>query len=92
MNSSKVLIGILGGVAAGALLGVLFAPAEGKKTRKKIRNKAGDGTDALKDKFHSTLDSINKKYENIWNNEGKLISDGEAKLDAIKKELKNIKL
>jgi len=36
MSSSKVLLGVLGGVAAGALMGVLFAPSEGKKTRKKF--------------------------------------------------------
>jgi gas vesicle protein len=90
MSSSKVLLGVLGGVAAGALMGVLFAPAEGKKTRKKIINKANGGADALKDKFDSVLESMNKKYENIWQKEGELISDGEAKLNAIKKELKNL--
>ena len=31
MNSSKVLLGILGGVAAGAIAGILFAPAKGSK-------------------------------------------------------------
>lgn len=90
MNSSKVLLGVLGGVAAGALMGVLFAPAEGKKTRRKIMNKASDGADALKDKFDSVLESINQKYENIWQKEEELISDGEAKLNSIKKELKNL--
>lgn len=90
MNSSKVLLGVLGGVAAGALLGVLFAPAEGKKTRKNIMNKANDGADALKDKFDSVLASMNKKYDNIWHAKEELLSDGEAKLNAVKKELKNL--
>jgi gas vesicle protein len=90
MNSSKVLLGILGGVAAGALLGVLFAPEKGSKTRKKIMNKANDGADALKDKFDSLLESVNEKYENIWQAKEELISEGEAKLNAVKKELKNL--
>ena len=36
MESSKVVLGVIGGVAVGALLGVLFAPDKGSKTRKKI--------------------------------------------------------
>jgi gas vesicle protein len=90
MNSSKVLLGILGGVAAGALMGVLFAPEKGSKTRKKIMNKANGGVDVLKDKFDSMLESMNEKYENIWQAKEELISEGEAKLNAVKKELKNL--
>jgi gas vesicle protein len=90
MNSSKLLLGVLGGVAAGALMGVLFAPEKGSKTRKKIMNKANDGADVLKDKFDSLLESMNQKYENIWHAKEELISDGEARLNAVKKELKNL--
>ena len=88
MNSSKFLLGILGGVAAGALMGLLFAPEKGAKTRKKILYKANDGADVLKNKFDSLLESMNQKYENIWQAKDELISEGEAKLDSAKKELK----
>lgn len=90
MNSGKLVLGVLGGLAAGALMGVLFAPEKGSKTRKKIMNKANDGADALKDKFDSLLESVNEKYENIWQAKEELISEGEAKLNAVKKELKNL--
>ena len=90
MSSSKVLLGILGGVAAGALMGVLFAPSEGKKTRKKILYKANDSASALKGKFDSALESMNQKYEKLRNKEGELVSDGEAKLNSLKKEFKNM--
>lgn len=90
MNSGKLVLGVLGGLAAGALMGVLFAPEKGSKTRKKIMNKANDGADALKDKFDSLLESVNEKYENIWQAKEELISEGEAKLNDVKKELKNL--
>lgn len=90
MNSSKVLLGVLGGVAAGALAGILFAPEKGSKTRKKIKYKANDGVDVLKDKFDSLLESLNDKYESIWHAKEELISEGEAKLNAVKKDLKKL--
>ena len=90
MNSGKVLLGVLGGVAAGALVGVLFAPDKGSKTRKKIMNKANDGVDVLKDKFDSLLESMNEKYENIWQAKDGLLSEGEARLNSVKEELKKL--
>jgi gas vesicle protein len=90
MKSGKLILGVLGGVATGALLGVLFAPEKGSKTRKKIMNKANDGADVLKAKFDSLLESGNEKYDKIWQAKEELISEGEAKLNDVKKELKNL--
>jgi len=39
MNSGKVLLGVLAGVAAGALVGILFAPDKGEKPVKKSLKK-----------------------------------------------------
>jgi len=36
MDSGKVFLGVLAGITAGALLGILFAPAKGSETREKI--------------------------------------------------------
>jgi gas vesicle protein len=51
MSSGKVLLGVLVGVAAGALLGILFAPDKGQNTRKNITRKGEDFADGLKEKF-----------------------------------------
>lgn len=65
MNSSKVLLGVLGGVAAGALIGVLFAPAKGSKTRKRIVNTGKDYVGDLKDKFENLYQEVTNKYESF---------------------------
>ena len=63
MSSGKVLLGVLAGVAAGALLGVLFAPDKGWNTRKRISKKAEDYAEELKDKFSEFLETISGKTE-----------------------------
>lgn len=65
MNSGKVLLGLLAGVSAGALLGVLFAPEKGSETRKKILQKGEGYADALKDKFNTLIDSVTEKFETV---------------------------
>lgn len=49
-NSVKIAIGVLAGLATGAVLGVLFAPEKGKVTREKIAEKGKALSDNLKAK------------------------------------------
>ncbi len=67
MKNSKTLIGILGGVAIGATLGILFAPDKGSNTRKKIAKKSTDATDDLKAKLNGIANSFSEKYNSILN-------------------------
>lgn len=63
MSSKNVLLGVLGGLAAGALLGVLFAPEKGSKTRKGISRKGEDFIDGMKEKLTDLVDSLTDKFE-----------------------------
>lgn len=66
MNSGKkVLLGVLAGIATGALLGILFAPAKGSDTRKKIAEKGEDYTDALEAQFNEFLRRISGKLKEL---------------------------
>ena len=57
MINTKVFWGIVTAAAAGAVIGLLFAPDEGKKTRKKIKRTAeGWSHEAL-----DTLDASKRK-------------------------------
>jgi len=79
MNTGKVLLGVLAGVAAGALIGILFAPDKGSKTRKKIIKKGEDYTDALKDKFNDFLDSVTEKFEEVKEDVSGLVDKKKAR-------------
>jgi len=63
MSTGKVLLGLLAGIAAGALLGILFAPDKGSVTRKKLSKKGDDFAEELKGKFDEFLDNISEKFE-----------------------------
>ena len=65
MSSGKVLLGVLAGLAAGALVGILFAPEKGSVTRKKMSKKAENYADGLKEKFNEFLDDISEKFEEV---------------------------
>lgn len=63
MSTGKVVIGVLAGVAIGALLGVLLAPNKGSETRKKITKKSKDTVDDLQVQIEELLNSLNEKLE-----------------------------
>jgi gas vesicle protein len=65
MSSGKVVLGVLAGLAAGALTGVLLAPAKGSDIRKKIAKKGKNYEKKLEKKFSKNIDMASKKFDKI---------------------------
>lgn len=59
MKTSNIVFGILAGAAAGAILGVLFAPDKGSVTRRKLTRKGEDVVEDLKDTAHHMVEEAN---------------------------------
>lgn len=57
-DNSKVLIGLLTGLAAGAALGLLFAPEKGSETRDRLNQSLKDLGDALKERAADEIDHL----------------------------------
>ncbi len=92
MDTGKVILGALAGLATGAILGILFAPEKGTETRKKIANKGKDAADELKDNYNSIINSLTSKLESAKNegknyyDEGKdLVQNAKSQLDGVLK-------
>jgi len=65
MESGKTAAGILLGIGVGALLGVLFAPAKGSKTRQRIMDKGQGFADDIKGKFDGIYQDVSNKYDGL---------------------------
>lgn len=90
MSSGKVLLGVLAGVSAGALIGILFAPAKGSKTRKEIAKKGEDFVDELKDKFDDFLQSVSGKWQEVKEEATDFAEKAHFKKESINKDVKNV--
>ena len=93
-NDSKLLVGLILGAAAGAIAGLLMAPASGKETREKIKgsvgnfkedldNKLSEISDKIKDLDGGSLEDIKNKFESIK-------EDAKAKYSKMTDKLKDL--
>ena len=64
-NGGDVLSSFLLGGLIGAAIGILFAPAAGKKTRKQVNDWIEDATDTTMDKIEDVEKVVKKGKEQI---------------------------
>jgi len=64
-DNSKTLIALLAGVAAGAALGLLFAPEKGSETRDKLSDSLKNLGDSIKEKAAEEIDNLTEFKEKV---------------------------
>lgn len=79
MKTDKTALALVAGVAVGAVVGILFAPDKGTKTREKIVSKTKDFADDMKDKFDDLFEEISDKFENLWDEKKDVLKKAEDK-------------
>ncbi len=98
-NNTNTLVALLAGAAIGAGLGILYAPASGRKTRGKIRHKFQGGKDQLLQQYEAVVGKFRGKASetaaNLSDGIDHMIEEGrhttEQAITALEEKLKKLK-
>ena len=89
MSTSKVLLGVVVGLAAGAMAGILMAPESGSETRKKISSKGQGYVDDLKGRFNDFLDGFMSHIETVKDDASDMADRAKSKIGETVKKVGN---
>ncbi len=67
-DDTKVVIALLAGLAAGAALGILFAPDAGTETRDKLTDSLKNLGDSIKETAAAEIDNLTGLKDKVMNN------------------------
>lgn len=87
-NNSKILIGAIVAAATGAVIGMLFAPEQGNKTRKKIKKSANNWATEV-------LDALEKGKGKVQTATDRMVKNGislkDEAIEMAEEKLENVK-
>ena len=90
MSTSKVLLGVVVGLAAGAMAGILMAPDSGSNTRKKLSDRGQGMVDDLKGKFNDFLDGFMSHVETVKDEASDIADRAKNKIGETVKKVGNV--
>lgn len=67
-DNSKVLAALLAGIAAGAAIGILFAPERGTETRDKLSDSLRNLGDSIKDRAADEIGNLSQFKDKVVDN------------------------
>ncbi|MEJ7770186.1 MAG: YtxH domain-containing protein [Chitinophagaceae bacterium] len=77
---SKLLTGILAGIA----IGVLIAPDKGSETRRKLTERLSDYKDSIEDFVNNSAETIETNFNSLKNEANNFINKGKNKMDSMR--------
>lgn len=80
-DNTKTAIALLAGLAAGAALGLLFAPDKGTETRDKLSDSLKNLGDSIKEKAAEEIDSLTELKDKIVSNIKSKVKQAEEQYD-----------
>jgi gas vesicle protein len=88
-DNTKILGALVLGAAAGAVIGLLFAPDKGSEIRKKIRSSAEDIIDQLSDKIDEGKEALSGLRDKAMSKAEDLKNKATSKAEDLKTEAEN---
>lgn len=80
-ENTKTAIALLAGLAAGAALGLLFAPEKGSDTRDKLSDSLKNLGDSIREKAAEEIDNLSGLKDKIVNNIRTKVKQTETELE-----------
>jgi gas vesicle protein len=77
-DGTKVVLALIAGLAAGAALGILFAPEKGAETRDKLSESLTNLSDTIKETAAAEIDKLSSLKSKVVDNIKTKISGAEA--------------
>ncbi len=87
MSTKNLLFGLLVGAAAGAVIGMLYAPDKGENLRRKIKDQTGKLTSDIKDGVDEILDNLKNQMDDVKSGSASAAKEAREKGEELKSKV-----